>query len=79
MDTTQTDKPTTLPPSKTVEQWRDEKKLAFRTLDGKVNPDAWKFAAAKGLHGWVDGFEITEADFDAAIEAGMNVQHGTGE
>jgi hypothetical protein len=33
------------------------------------NPDFWKFAAAKAMHGWVIGAEVTEEEFDAAIEA----------
>lgn len=40
------------------------------------NPEYWKFAAARAGNGWVDGFEITEADFDAAIDDHTNLAHG---
>lgn len=85
MDTNQTNQQqqggqTISPSMKTVEEWRDLKGFGPKTADGKANLlNATKFAAAKGLYGWVAGFEINEADFDAAIEAGMNVQHGNGE
>lgn len=35
----------------------------------RANPEYWKFAAAKAMHGWPEGWELTEADFDAAITA----------
>ena len=36
------------------------------------NPDYWKFAAAKILHGWPEGKELTEAEFDKAVAAACN-------
>jgi hypothetical protein len=32
------------------------------------NPEYWKFAAAKGGENWTIGAEVTESDFDAAVE-----------
>jgi hypothetical protein len=40
------------------------------------NPDFWKFAAAKAMHGWVIGTELTEAEFDAAIQAATTATGG---
>lgn len=45
-------------------------------LPTRHNPEFWKFAAAKAGNGWVNGFEITEADFDKAIDAHTNLIHG---
>lgn len=45
-------------------------------LPTRHNPEYWKYAAAKAGNGWVDGFELTEADFDAQIEAHTNLSHG---
>lgn len=35
----------------------------------RVNPEYWRFAAARALSGWVIGAEVTEADFDKAVAA----------
>lgn len=35
----------------------------------RPNPQYWKFAAAKALYGWVEGAEMTKAQFDAAVKA----------
>jgi hypothetical protein len=32
-----------------------------------VNPEAWKFAAAKAMHRWPIGWAVTEAEFDQAV------------
>lgn len=41
----------------------------------KHNPEFWKYAAARAGNGWVVGFEITEADFDAQIKKHTNLSH----
>jgi hypothetical protein len=41
-----------------VEVWRDTKKVA-----------AWLFAAAKQKAGWASGQEVSEAEFDGAVQA----------
>lgn len=46
---------------KSVEEWREEKKT-----------ELVKFAAAKGLSNWPVGAELTEGEYDAAIEAGFS-------
>jgi len=33
----------------------------------RLNPEYWKFAAAKALRNWPEGREVSEADFDAAV------------
>lgn len=38
----------------------------------RSNPKFWKYAAAQGLCNWVIGAEVTEAEFDAAIERATN-------
>jgi hypothetical protein len=40
------------------------------------NPEFWKFAAAKAMHGWVIGAELTEAEFDDAITAATTAMGG---
>jgi hypothetical protein len=35
----------------------------------KHNPEYWRFAAARAMHAWPEGWELTEADFDAAVKA----------
>jgi hypothetical protein len=50
---------------RTVEQWQELKKTP-----------AIAFAAAKGLMGWVVGAEISEGDYDQAIDDAMNVRIG---
>lgn len=45
-------------------------------LPQRHNPEYWKFAAAKAGNAWPNGFEITEDDFDAAIDGHTNLAHG---
>jgi hypothetical protein len=46
-------------------------------LDAPVaNPDFWKFAAARALHGWHEGTEVTESDFDEAIANAISLPIG---
>ena len=33
------------------------------------NPEYWRFAAAKAMHGWPIGAEVSEQEFDEAIAA----------
>jgi hypothetical protein len=40
------------------------------------NQDFWKFAAAKAMHGWVIGTELTEQEFDDAITAAITATGG---
>jgi hypothetical protein len=49
---------------------------AVMGLPQRHNPEYWKFAAAKAGNAWPDGFEITEVDFDAQIDAHTNLSHG---
>lgn len=50
---------------KTVEQWAAE----------KATPD-WLLAAARAGNRWPVGRELTEQEFDAAIEAAAHTQIG---
>lgn len=44
--------------------------IAMASLTGPLhNPEFWRFAAAKAMHGWPEGRELTETDFDAAVKA----------
>lgn len=45
-------------------------------LPTRHNPEFWKFAAARAGNGWPNGFEITEAEFDAQIDVHTNLVHG---
>jgi hypothetical protein len=47
-----------------VEDWAADKK--------HVGRDAWKFAAAKAYAKWVEDAEVTEDDYDAAVDAACN-------
>ena len=49
---------------------------AILGLPQRHNPNFWKFAAAKAGNAWPNGFEITESDFDAAIDGHTNLAHG---
>jgi len=66
-------------PTKTAEAWADQKEhfvlVPARAPKGvkQVKKFSWQFAAAKGLHGWAVGQEMSEADYDAAIHAACNV------
>jgi hypothetical protein len=56
----------------TIEAWAERKKLLPDFLPGaaaerRMNPDYWKFAAAKALRRWGDGQRVTESEFDAAV------------
>ena len=45
-----------------IEKWAEQKKLP-----------AWKFAAAKAHEAWPQGFEVTEEEFDEAVQAACGV------
>jgi len=47
-----------------VEEWASAK--------GHVDRDAWKFAAAKAHAKWVEHAEVTEEQYDAAVNAACN-------
>jgi hypothetical protein len=63
-----------------VEQWAESKGMLPEFFPGppahagaiplgtRRNPEFWRYAAARGLNGWVQGAEVTEAEFDAAVE-----------
>lgn len=38
----------------------------------RANPEFWRFAAAKAGSQWPENLEVTEADFDAAVELATN-------
>jgi len=71
---------------KTVEAWATEKGMLPPFVDGARmsprlppnqvrNPDYWKFAAARAFKAWPEGRELTESDFDAAVDAAINTTH----
>jgi len=74
--------PTT--PKRQVEQWAEAKGMLPEfypappshagaiPLGTRRNPEFWRYAAARGLNGWVIGAEVTEAEFDAAVEQATN-------
>jgi hypothetical protein len=49
-------------PKQPIEKWAEQKKLP-----------AWMFAAAKAHENWPQGFEVTEEDFDQAVQAACGV------
>ena len=42
----------------------------------KLNPEFWKFAAAKAYAGWNTGAEISESEFDDVIHSATNARIG---
>lgn len=50
---------------KPVETWRDEKRTP-----------AWLFAAARAMHQWPTGREVSESTYTQAIEATKNIKIG---
>jgi hypothetical protein len=50
---------------KTAEEWAAEKKI-----------EGWKFAAAKAGNAWPVGKELSEEDFDDAVEASITHRIG---
>lgn len=67
-------------PKLTVEQWAERKGFSPERqpsapapagnipLGSPMNPKFWMFAGARALSRWPQGAEVTEAEFDAAIE-----------
>jgi hypothetical protein len=45
-----------------IEKWAEQKQLP-----------AWEFAAAKAHESWPLGFEVTEEEFDQAVQAACGV------
>lgn len=65
------------PPVNTVEHWAHAAGLLPEVVRGARNPGWGKFRAAKFLHNWPEGAELTEAQFSEAIElAATGVSHG---
>lgn len=59
-----------------VEEWARAKGHRV-ILDGAVDPrapDYWRFAAAKAGKGWPDGKELTEGEYDGAIDGAGKVE-----
>lgn len=56
-----------------VEAWAEAKAMLPMELRGRasgaaaINPQYWKFAAARAIRRWQDGQQTTEAEFDAAV------------
>lgn len=61
-------------PKRTVEYWAGVKGIAEPFIGRRENPSFWKYAAARVMLKWPIGAELTESDFDAAIEAAANVE-----
>jgi len=49
-------------PRKPIEGWADDKKLP-----------AWQVAAARAFEAWPQGVEVTEEEFDRAVQAACGV------
>jgi hypothetical protein len=72
--------------TRTVEQWAEQKQMLPKMLVRNarvgrreattqvVNPRYGEFAAAKAMHAWPEGRELTEAEFDEAIEATKKIE-----
>lgn len=43
-------------------------KRTFEAFAEEKKPAAWKAAAARAMRGWPIGFEVTEAEFEKALE-----------
>lgn len=47
--------------------------VALARLAGpRANPEFWRFAAARAGSKWPENLEVTEAEFDAAVELATN-------
>lgn len=71
------------PPStgkRTVEEWAEQKGMlpqffVVTAAAGRLpvaprhNAEFWRFAGARALSGWPIGAEVTESEFDAAVES----------
>jgi hypothetical protein len=61
-----------------IEAWAEAKGMLPQMLDGpggpRLNPEYWKFAAARAFKGWASDASVSEADFEAAlVEQGSQV------
>lgn len=57
---------------KTVEEWKELKFPTAKTLKDLIKNKTWLFDSAKQLHKWPVGEEMTEEEFDKAIEEAAN-------
>lgn len=46
---------------------------AAETWAAKKGTPAWLFSAARTFHGWPQGRELTEAEFDAAVSSTQGI------
>jgi hypothetical protein len=76
---------TTIAESKTIETWAEAKGYLpewqtiparlgpHRTTTRKQNPKFVRFAMAKAHRRWPEGFEVTEEEFDLAVQEAAGV------
>jgi hypothetical protein len=55
---------------------RPPERRAFEAWVEAKRPEAWRSAAARAMRGWAIGREVTEAEFDEALEAAGAVRIG---
>lgn len=63
-------------PSPPADEKKADKVSTVETWAADKNTPAWLFAAAKALHLWPIGKELSEADYIKAVDAAANVQIG---
>jgi hypothetical protein len=65
------------PVRKPAEEWARAKGHAKASRQGRATVMApeldWRFAAAKAHENWPQGVELTEADYDRAVQAATSV------
>ena len=69
-------------PKKTIEAWAEAKGFTkpARAVDPSGRKPAktvqvldWRFAAAKALHKWPIGLELTESEFDVSMKTALGI------
>ncbi len=61
-----------LPGSAEVDRMGGAAVALGRLAGPRANPEFWRFAAAKAGSQWPENLEVTEAEFDAAVELATN-------
>ena len=64
----------TVLPKRTVEEWAALHGDVPHMNGVRENPRFWRYAAARALSRWPVGFEATEAEYDAALNAAANAE-----
>jgi hypothetical protein len=53
-----------------------EQRLPYEAHAAQKGSEGWRVAAAAAMYGWAKGREVTEAEFDAALQAAGEIRIG---